>query len=222
MKRPICIVVQVLFVIVCVWPVVGSAQSESAGVAQYFNNCASCHENTDATHQAPRTSVLKQMSPERVLDVLTNGSMRSNAAAISDADKRLIAEWVAGRKIDNESVGAAEKMTNLCSSHPPLRESGALLSAARDGMVRAVSSRTGQLLWEFDTAREFTTVNGVPIKGGSGASGGPIVANGMVFIGSGYPGFQNGQPGNVLLAFAPAVRLDAYAEERMKKANESK
>jgi outer membrane protein assembly factor BamB len=99
---------------------------------------------------------------------------------------------------------------------------GALLSGARDGMIRAVSSRTGQLLWEFDTAKEFTTVNGVPAKGGSGASGGPTVANGMVFIGSGYPGFQNGQPGNVLLAFAPAVRLDVFADERAKNSPEAK
>ena len=43
--------------------------------------------------------------------------------------------------------------------------------------------------------------------------GRPVVANGMVFIGSGYPGFQGGQPGNVLLAFAPAVRLDEHADE---------
>jgi polyvinyl alcohol dehydrogenase (cytochrome) len=99
---------------------------------------------------------------------------------------------------------------------------GALLSGARDGMVRAVSPRTGQLLWEFDSQREFTTVNGVPARGGSAASGGPIVANGMVFIGSGYPGFQGGQPGNVLLAFAPAVRLDAYADERKAKALETR
>ena len=39
---------------------------------------------------------------------------------------------------------------------------GVLLSGARDGMIRAASSRTGQLLWEFDSAKEFTTVNGVP------------------------------------------------------------
>ena len=38
---------------------------------------------------------------------------------------------------------------------------GVLLSGARDGMIRAASSRTGQLLWEFDSAQEFTTVNGV-------------------------------------------------------------
>src|SRR6476660_577993 len=118
MNRPTGLIVEILCVIVCVWPVVADAQSESAGVAQYFNNCASCHESTDPTHQAPRTAVLKQMTPEHVLAVLTNGSMRSNAAALSDADKRLMAEWVGGRKIDSESVGAADKMTNLCSTHP--------------------------------------------------------------------------------------------------------
>jgi polyvinyl alcohol dehydrogenase (cytochrome) len=95
---------------------------------------------------------------------------------------------------------------------------GVLLSGARDGMVRATSSRTGQLLWEFDTRQELTTVNGVPARGGSAASGGPVVANGMVFIGSGYPGFQGGQPGNVLLAFAPTVRLDVHADELKRKA----
>lgn len=95
---------------------------------------------------------------------------------------------------------------------------GVLLSGARDGMIRAASSRTGQLLWQFDSAQEFTTVNGAPARGGSAASGGPVVANGMVFIGSGYPGFQGGQPGNVLLAFAPAVRLDVHADELKRKA----
>jgi polyvinyl alcohol dehydrogenase (cytochrome) len=95
---------------------------------------------------------------------------------------------------------------------------GVLLSGARDGMVRAASSRTGQLLWEFDSAKEFTTVNGITARGGSAASGGPVVANGMVFIGSGYPGFQGGQPGNVLLAFAPTVRLDVHADELKRKA----
>src|SRR5688572_29826245 len=86
-------------------PIVASAQSESAGINQYFNNCASCHESPDASQQAPRTAVLKQLTPEHVLEVLTSGSMRSIAAAIGDQDKRLIAEWVGGRKIDNESAG---------------------------------------------------------------------------------------------------------------------
>jgi polyvinyl alcohol dehydrogenase (cytochrome) len=97
---------------------------------------------------------------------------------------------------------------------------GALISGARDGMLRATSSKTGQLLWQFDTAREFTTVNQVPARGGSVASGGPVVANGMLFVGSGYPGFQNGDSGNVLLAFAPGIRLDEHAD-RLKQLSES-
>jgi polyvinyl alcohol dehydrogenase (cytochrome) len=95
---------------------------------------------------------------------------------------------------------------------------GVLLSGAGDGLVRAVSSKTGQLLWQFDSAQEFKTVNGIVARGGSLASAGPIVANGMVFIGSGYPGFQGGDPGNVLLAFAPSVRLDMHADELKKRA----
>jgi cytochrome c553/catechol 2,3-dioxygenase-like lactoylglutathione lyase family enzyme len=162
MKQPIGFVLLFPCLIVCAWPVVAAAQSESAGVAQYFNNCASCHESTDVTHQAPRIAVLKQMTPEHVLDVLTNGSMRSNAAALSDADKRLIAEWVGGRKIDNESVGAADKMTNLCSTHPTVRDSSASAwngwdaerrntrsqTAAAAGLTPAQISRL-QLNWAF-------------------------------------------------------------------------
>jgi hypothetical protein len=51
-------------------------------------------------------------------------------------------------------------------------------------------------------------VNGVHAKGGSIGAGGPSIANGMVFVGSGYVGFQNGVPGNVLLAFAPSFSVE--------------
>src|SRR5688572_33208307 len=86
------------------------AQSESAGVNQYFTNCAACHESTDPGHQAPPTSVLKRMTPERILEVMTTGSMRNAAAAVSDQDKRLIADWVGGRKLDAAPVGEVEKL----------------------------------------------------------------------------------------------------------------
>ena len=75
--------------------------SESTGVAQYFSNCARCHESDEA-HEAPRTAVLKQMTPERIYEVLTTGSMRTAAASLSDQDKRVIAEWIGGRKIDTD------------------------------------------------------------------------------------------------------------------------
>ena len=50
------------------------------------------------------------------------------------------------------------------------------------------------MLWEFDTNREFTTVNGVPAKGASINGPGPAVAGGMLFINSGY-GALGGRPG---------------------------
>jgi hypothetical protein len=49
---------------------------------------------------------------------------------------------------------------------------GAFFSGGMDGILRAVSPGNGQPLWEFDTAQEFETVNGVKAKGGSiGAAG---------------------------------------------------
>jgi polyvinyl alcohol dehydrogenase (cytochrome) len=80
---------------------------------------------------------------------------------------------------------------------------GVFFAGGMDGILRAVSPADGSPIWEFDTAQEFKTVNGVAAKGGSIGAGGPTIANGMVFVGSGYVGFQNGLPGNVLLAFAP-------------------
>jgi polyvinyl alcohol dehydrogenase (cytochrome) len=79
---------------------------------------------------------------------------------------------------------------------------GVVFSAGLDGVLRAVSAPDGKMLWEYDTVHQYQTVNGVKAKGGSMGSGGTVVANGMVFVTSGYVGFQNGGPGNVLLAFA--------------------
>jgi polyvinyl alcohol dehydrogenase (cytochrome) len=79
---------------------------------------------------------------------------------------------------------------------------GVVFSAAYDGHLRAYSTATGAVLWDFDTMREFDTVNGIKGHGGSIDGPGPVVANGMVFITSGYPR-NGGVPGNVLLAFAP-------------------
>jgi polyvinyl alcohol dehydrogenase (cytochrome) len=80
---------------------------------------------------------------------------------------------------------------------------GVVFSPALDGHLRAFSTEDGEMLWDFDTAAQtYSTVNGVPAKGGSIDGAGPVVAGGMVFVNSGYPR-NGGMPGNVLLAFAP-------------------
>jgi polyvinyl alcohol dehydrogenase (cytochrome) len=77
---------------------------------------------------------------------------------------------------------------------------GVVFSGAMDGHLRAFSTTDGSLLWDVDTAKPYTTVNGVAGNGGSLDGAGPVVANGMLFVNSGYPRF-GGMPGNVLLAF---------------------
>jgi polyvinyl alcohol dehydrogenase (cytochrome) len=80
---------------------------------------------------------------------------------------------------------------------------GIVFSGSMDGHMRAFASEDGKVLWDFDTRRDFATVNGVAAKGGAIDGPGPVVVNGMVFMNSGYGRF-GGAPGNVLLAFAPA------------------
>jgi polyvinyl alcohol dehydrogenase (cytochrome) len=77
---------------------------------------------------------------------------------------------------------------------------GVVFATSYDGHIRAHAAADGKLLWDYDTAREFTTVNHVPAHGGSIDGPGPVVINGLVLIGSGYPR-NGGMPGNVLLAF---------------------
>jgi polyvinyl alcohol dehydrogenase (cytochrome) len=80
---------------------------------------------------------------------------------------------------------------------------GVVFSPSLDGHIRAFSTEDGEMLWDFDTAAQiYSTVNGVPAKGGSIDGAGPIVAGGMIFVNSGYPR-NGGMPGNVLLAFTP-------------------
>jgi polyvinyl alcohol dehydrogenase (cytochrome) len=79
---------------------------------------------------------------------------------------------------------------------------GVVFSGGWDGVLRALSSSDGHVMWEYDTIHEFDTVNGVAAKGGSMGAAGPVVAGGTLFTGSGYIGVKSGMPGNVLLAFS--------------------
>ena len=77
-----------------------------------------------------------------------------------------------------------------------------VLSGSVDGHLRAYATADGAVVWDYDTARTFTTVNGIVANGGSLDAAGPTIAGGMIFVGSGY-GLYGGQAGNVLIAFAP-------------------
>jgi polyvinyl alcohol dehydrogenase (cytochrome) len=78
---------------------------------------------------------------------------------------------------------------------------GVVFSGSMDGHMRAYATSDGKILWDFDTHRQYTTVTGEPANGGSLNGPGPVVADGMVYVNSGY-GLFGGMEGNVLLAFS--------------------
>jgi len=104
---------------------------------------------------------------------------------------------VAGHPCDPPRPGCSPAQPGAVTVIP-----GVVFSGSIDGHIRAFSSEDGEVLWDFDTAKEYTTVNGVQAKGGSVDGAGAVVVNGTVYVNSGYPRF-GGMPGNVLLAFAP-------------------
>lgn len=76
---------------------------------------------------------------------------------------------------------------------------GVVFSGSVSGFLRAYAT-DGKLLWEFDTARDYQAVNGVPAHGGAIDGPGPVIAGGMLYTNSGYS-LWSGVAGNVLLAF---------------------
>jgi polyvinyl alcohol dehydrogenase (cytochrome) len=86
-------------------------------------------------------------------------------------------------------------------SAPAAAIPGAVFGGSIDGHFRAFATSDGHVLWDFDTARDFDTVNGVKARGGSIDVGGAAIANGVVVTTSGYPQW-GGMRGNVLLAFS--------------------
>jgi polyvinyl alcohol dehydrogenase (cytochrome) len=101
-------------------------------------------------------------------------------------------------------VACAEGAASGCSPSQPGAVSGipgVVFATSTDGYIRAHAAADGQVLWSFNTMRDFDTVNGAKAHGGSIDGPGAVIAHGMVFISSGYPR-NGGVPGNVLLAFA--------------------
>ncbi|PYU23213.1 MAG: cytochrome C oxidase Cbb3 [Acidobacteria bacterium] len=105
--------------------------------------------------------------------------------------------FVAPHPCDPPRPGCSPAQSQAVTAIP-----GVVFSGSVDGHLRAFAAGDGKILWDFDTAKSYSTVNGVEAKGGSLDGAGPVVAGGMLFVNSGYPR-NGGMPGNVLLAFAP-------------------
>ena len=129
--------------------------------------------------------------PVRILDPEVGGGV--TALKVSDGSK----VWFAPPPECGTRPGCSPAQGAALTSIP-----GAVFAGTLGGILRAYSTEDGKVLWEYDTARDFKTVDGVKAKGGAIDGPGTMVVKGMVFVNSGYSRF-GGLPGNVLLAFEP-------------------
>jgi polyvinyl alcohol dehydrogenase (cytochrome) len=128
---------------------------------------------------------------KRVLDPKQGGGL--TALRVADGSK---AWFAAPRPCAENADGCSPAQSAALTAIP-----GVVFSGSMDGHLRAFAAEDGKVLWVFDTAKDFVTVNGVKAKGGAMDGPGPVIVNGMLFVTSGYARY-GGASGNVLLAFA--------------------
>src|ERR1051326_6707685 len=83
--------------------------------AIYDKSCASCHQQPGADSRAPNREGLRQFSPESILTALTTGNMYRQGYDLSDAEKKSVAEFLAGR-----AVGSAAPIADSARCTTPV------------------------------------------------------------------------------------------------------
>jgi len=136
---------------------------------------------------APPLATLKAMAPEKIYEAMSaGGKMQVQASALTDRDKRDVAEFLTGRSVAGASSESVQ-MTNACPSNPalparldaspawngwgPEPDNARFQTAARAGLKPSDVPKL-RLKWAF----------GLP--GGGTASSQPSVVMGRVFVGS--------------------------------------
>ena len=156
----------------------GLAQAPT-GATLFDSHCATCHTSGDA--RTPAVAVLKQKTPQSILDALATGVMRQQGSELTDAEKRAVAEF-----LGTAPSGAAPPSTaGVCTTSSPFDPTKGpqwngwgvdvmnqrFQPAAQAGMTAEQVPKL-TLKWAFGFPNATT------------ARGLPTIAGGRVFVGS--------------------------------------
>jgi polyvinyl alcohol dehydrogenase (cytochrome) len=98
------------------------APDASAHGSLFDRHCAVCHDNPSA--RAPARSSLRAMSPNLIVDSLTNGAMKSQGSVLTPEERVALAEYLTGRKVGDETPIAGK----CAAASPPLSLNGPLFN----------------------------------------------------------------------------------------------
>ena len=155
------------------------------GFFTFQTKCMTCHGNPNV-ERAPLPSAIREMTPERIYEALTNGVMKAQGQSLSDPEKRTLALFMSGRPVGSIQQGDAKNMPNQCSANPPLSdpaagpswngwgvsETNARFQNTKNAGLTAADVPRLKLKWAF----------GYPT--GVSAFGQPTIASGRIFVGT--------------------------------------
>lgn len=143
----------------------------------FETSCASCHTADRAA--------LNAKTPEAIYAAITSGSMRQQASNLSEANRRSIAEFLSGAKLNLAQFADAKRMPNRCTGNTRFGDPAA--GAAWNGWgadtsnTRFQTDKTGGLTAAQAPQLKLKWAFGFP--GATSVWGQPAVAGGRVFVG---------------------------------------
>jgi hypothetical protein len=159
----------------------------------FMSHCMNYHSANSGAH-APMPEAMAGIPWQDILKILESGSMKVQGATLTAEERVAVARY-----LGSSGPAAIPEMSGFCG--PPTAVPGLVFSGSMDGHVRAYRIADGEMVLDFDAARDFPTVNGIKAHGGSFSATGPTVAGCMLFVNSGYAN-TGGMAGNILLAFS--------------------
>ena len=160
--------------------------SASAVAAQdaakiYEDSCATCHET--GANRAPARDTLRQMQPDRILDVIERGSMVTMANRRSAAERRALAEWLTGKTLA-EPLNVVPPAKAMCAA------GGNFTPSSTDAWNGWGGGDAANTRYQANAGFSAGDVPRLKVKWAFGfpgeltANGQPAISGGRVFVGS--------------------------------------
>ncbi len=155
------------------------AKQAMPGRPIYDASCGTCHDG--AVAKAPHRDMLGLMPPQMILRSLTDGIMREEAAALSDEQKVLVAEYLAGAEMGEAPAGIP-----VCGDEVPPIEPQAIATVRNWGFdlgnTRSIPDTVATL--ERDDLDNLAPRLAIRFPGANRVRSQPTLAADSIFVGS--------------------------------------
>jgi polyvinyl alcohol dehydrogenase (cytochrome) len=161
-----------------------TAQTSPDGAAVFQKACASCHLQPAAGSRAPGRDILATIAPEAILTALTTGNMFRQGSELTDAERRAVAGFLAGRAVG--TAGPAS-LVGQCKDKPSALRASDLDAGWNGWGAGTANTRYRNAALGGITAADVPKLTlkwAVGFAGANSARAQPAVAGGRVFVGS--------------------------------------